>query len=50
MANNSFGIDLGTSKICIYNHEKKRVFVERNTIGEEELVKLITHIKTHKAK
>lgn len=43
MANNSFGIDLGTSKICIYNHEKKRVFVERNMIAIENKKHVIAY-------
>ncbi|MBP5276665.1 MAG: rod shape-determining protein [Lachnospiraceae bacterium] len=43
MANNSFGIDLGTSKICIYNHEKKRVFVERNMIAIENKKNVIAY-------
>ena len=36
--------------LYIFFGTEQGVFVERNTIGEEELVKLITHIKTHKAK
>ncbi|MCQ2542627.1 MAG: rod shape-determining protein [Lachnospiraceae bacterium] len=43
MGNNSFGIDLGTSKICIYNHEKKRVFVERNMIAIENKKHVIAY-------
>ncbi len=43
MANNYFGIDLGTSKICIYNHEKKRVFVERNMIAVENKKNVIAY-------
>ena len=43
MANNAFGIDLGTSKICIYNHEKKRVFVERNMIAIENKKNVIAY-------
>lgn len=43
MAGNSFGIDLGTSKICIYNHEKKRVFVERNMIAVENKKNVIAY-------
>ena len=33
MLNNTFGIDLGTSTICIYNHEKKSFFHEKNMIA-----------------
>lgn len=36
--------------LYIFFGTEQGVFVERNTIGEEELVKLITHIKSHKAK
>lgn len=43
MAGNSFGIDLGTSKICIYNHEKKRVFVEKNMIAVENKKNVIAY-------
>lgn len=43
MANNFFGIDLGTSKICVYNHEKKRIFVERNMIAVENKKNVIAY-------
>lgn len=43
MINNAFGIDLGTSKVCIYNHEKKRVFVERNMIAVENKKNVIAY-------
>lgn len=43
MINNAFGIDLGTSKVCIYNHEKKRVFVEKNMIAVENKKNVIAY-------
>ena len=33
--NNVFGIDLGTSSICIYNHAKKKIMIEKNMIAIE---------------
>ena len=35
MANNAFGIDLGTSNIKIYNRADDDVFVEKNMIAIE---------------
>ena len=35
MANNAFGIDLGTSNIKIYNRADDEVFVEKNMIAIE---------------
>ena len=35
MANNAFGIDLGTSNIKIYNRADDNVFVEKNMIAIE---------------
>ncbi|MBR4580687.1 MAG: rod shape-determining protein [Lachnospiraceae bacterium] len=43
MLNNVFGIDLGTSTICIYNHDKKSFFHEKNMIAIDKRVGVIAY-------
>ena len=43
MANNAFGIDLGTSNIKIYNRSADDVFVEKNMIAIENKKNLFTY-------
>ena len=43
MINNTFDIHLYTNKFCIYNHEKKRVFVEKNMIAVENKKNVIAY-------
>ena len=41
--NNTFGIDLGTSTICIYNHEKRSFFHEKNMIAIDKRAGVIAY-------
>lgn len=43
MANNCFGIDLGTSNIKIFSEESKSIFVERNMIAIENKKNLLAY-------
>ena len=43
MANNAFGIDLGTSNIKIYNRADDEVFVEKNMIAIENKKNLFAY-------
>ena len=43
MLNNVFGIDLGTSTICIYNHDKKSFFHEKNMIAIDKRAGVIAY-------
>ena len=43
MLNNIFGIDLGTSTICIYNHDKKSFFHEKNMIAIDKRAGVIAY-------
>ena len=43
MLNNVFGIDLGTSTICIYNHDRKSFFHEKNMIAIDKRVGVIAY-------
>ncbi len=43
MLNNTFGIDLGSSTICIYNHDKRSFFHEKNMIAVDKRAGVIAY-------
>lgn len=53
MANNAFGIDLGTNNIKIYNRNDDNIMIEKNMIAiENKILYLLTetlHLKCMKS-
>ena len=51
MANNAFGIDLGTNNIKIYNRNDDNIMIEKNMIAIENKNTLFavsyTHLRAH---